>query len=85
MKNKSYIGISLVILVFGIWAIPKIMESYEDNGIVKGDRLNVVTSHKESNLVKIGPAPKFNLTNQNNETITDFVKRYTRPSRHFES
>ena len=71
MKNKSYIGISLVILVFGIWAIPKIMESYEDNGIVKGDRLNVVTSHKESNLVKIGPAPKFSLTNQHNKTITN--------------
>ena len=71
MKNKSYIGISLVILVFGIWAVPKIMKSYEDNGIVKGDRLNVVTSHKESNLVKIGPAPKFSLTDQNSKTITN--------------
>lgn len=26
MKNYSYIGISLVILVFGIWAIPKIID-----------------------------------------------------------
>lgn len=26
MKNYSYIGISLVILVFGIWAVPKIVD-----------------------------------------------------------
>ena len=71
MKNKSYIGISLVILVFGIWAVPKIIESFKNNGIVKGDRLNVVTSQKESNLVKIGPAPKFSLTDQDNNMITN--------------
>lgn len=27
MKNYSYIGISFVILVFGIWAVPKIIET----------------------------------------------------------
>lgn len=26
MKNKSYIGISFIILIFGIWAVPKIIE-----------------------------------------------------------
>ncbi|RZJ56745.1 MAG: SCO family protein, partial [Flavobacterium sp.] len=24
MKNKSYIGISFIILIFGIWAVPNI-------------------------------------------------------------
>lgn len=71
MKNKSYIGISLVILVFGIWAVPKIIKSFNENGIVKGDRLNIVDTAKESNLVKIGAAPKFSLTDQNNKTITN--------------
>lgn len=30
MKNYSYIGISLVILVFGIWAVPKVVEKFKD-------------------------------------------------------
>ena len=71
MKNKSYIGISLIILVFGILVVPTIVERIKDGDVVKGDRLNVQTSHKKSDLVKIGPAPEFSLTNQNNETISN--------------
>ena len=71
MKNKSYIGISLIILVFGILVVPTIVERIKGGDVVKGDRLNVQTSHKKSNLVKIGPAPEFSLTNQNNETISN--------------
>ena len=71
MKNKSYIGISLIILVFGILVVPKIVESIKNNDVVKSDRLNVQTNHVESDLVKIGPAPKFSLTDQNNKTITN--------------
>ncbi len=29
MKNYSYIGISLVILIFGIWAVPKIIDRFK--------------------------------------------------------
>ncbi|MBW3518222.1 SCO family protein [Flavobacterium sp. NKUCC04_CG] len=29
MKNKSYIGISFIILIFGIWAVPKIVAKFE--------------------------------------------------------
>jgi protein SCO1/2 len=71
MKNKSYIGISLIILVFGIIIVPKIVERVKNNDIVKGDRLNVQTTSVESGLVTIGPVPEFSLTNQNNETITN--------------
>lgn len=71
MKNKSYIGISLIILVFGILVVPKIVDSIKNNDVVKSDRLNVQTKHVESDLVKIGPAPKFTLTDQNNKTITN--------------
>ena len=61
LKNKSYIGISFIILIFGIYALPKIMDRIQNNDIVKGDRLDKVstTSTNTSNLVKIGPAPKF--------------------------
>ncbi len=71
MKNKSYIGISLIILVFGILVIPKIVDRVKSGDVVKGDRLNIQTSRKKSVLVKIGPAPDFSLTNQNNETISN--------------
>jgi protein SCO1/2 len=72
MKNKSYIGISFVILIFGILVIPKIVERIKNNDIVKGDRLNVVSHDKSGkNLFKIGAAPKFELTDQNNKTITN--------------
>ncbi|MFL9837176.1 SCO family protein [Flavobacterium sp. ST-75] len=54
MKNKSYIGISFIVLVFGIWAVKEIGERFS-----------------KSDLVEIGPVPSFELTDQNNKTITD--------------
>ena len=76
-KNKSYIGISFVILIFGIYAIPKIVDRIQNNDVVKGDRLDKVSGSTslDEKLVKIGPAPKFELTNQDNVKITnDFYK-----------
>jgi len=73
MKNKSYIGMAFVILVFGIFFIPKIVERIKNNDVVKGDRLNSIgdVSTAKSDLMTIGPAPKFSLTNQENKTITN--------------
>jgi protein SCO1 len=73
LKNKSYIGISFIILVFGIYAVPKIIDRIKNNEIVKGDRLDKVnnSSIKNHGLIKIGPAPKFELVNQNNVKITN--------------
>lgn len=73
LKNKSYIGISFIILIFGIYAVPKIIDRIQSNDIVKGDRLDKVsnTSTNTSNLVKIGPAPKFDLLNQDNIKVTN--------------
>lgn len=72
-KNKAYIGISFIILVFGIYAVPKIISRIQNNDIVKGGRLDKVetTAAIDGKLVKIGPAPKFELTNQNNVKITN--------------
>lgn len=75
MKNKSYIGISLIILIFGIIFIPKIIERIKKGTVVQGDRIDAVSNHKnkdvETGLVKIGPAPKFQLTNQNGKAISN--------------
>ena len=79
MKNKSYIGISFIILLFGIWAVPNIVERVKNGTVVKGDRLNRVDASEniEEKLVVIGPVPKFTLTDQNNKTIsdTDFLNK----------
>ena len=73
LKNKSYIGISFIILIFGIWAVPKIIHRIQNNDIVKGDRLDKIGSPKieDDKLVKIGPAPKFELVNQEHKKITN--------------
>ena len=72
MKNKSYIGISFIILVFGIIFIPKIIDRIKNNDVTKIDRLNTSGQSETSEdlIMKIGPAPKFSLKNQNGETIT---------------
>ena len=45
-KNKSYIGISFIILVFGIYAVPKIISRIQNNEVVKGDRLDKIEATK---------------------------------------
>jgi len=39
MKNKSYIGISFVILIFGIWAVPKIVNKLSKNTLIKFEKV----------------------------------------------
>jgi len=72
-KNKSYIGISFIILIFGIYAVPKIVERIKNNKVVQGDRLDRMKPKTidEDKLIKIGPAPKFELINQDNKKITN--------------
>jgi protein SCO1 len=72
IKNKSYIGISFIILIFGIYAIPKIIERIKNGTIVQGNGLdNVSNNGKTSNLIEVGSAPSFELTDQNNKKITN--------------
>lgn len=55
MKNKSYIGISFIVLIFGIWTVKEIKARY----------------FTKSELIEIGSAPSFILINQDNKTISD--------------
>ena len=73
LKNKSYIGISFIILIFGIYAVPKIVERINNNQIVKGERLDKVSNSSKVGvpLVKMGLAPKFELVNQDNKKISN--------------
>lgn len=74
MKNKSYIGITFIILVFGIIFIPKIIDKVKNEDIVEDNRLNKVAG-KKSDLVVFDKAPRFSLTNEEGKKITsDFYK-----------
>lgn len=65
MKNKSYIGIAFIILVFGIIFVPKIVSRIKEGKTVQNDRLSVSNGENtDETLFKIGPAPQFELTNQ---------------------
>lgn len=76
MKNSSYIGISLIILIFGIIFIPRIIERFQGNDIVKSDRLNI-PSKDAGKLVYIEQygkkkmVPNFKFVNQDGDTITN--------------
>lgn len=77
LKNKSYIGISFVILIFGIYAVPKIIDRLQGNTVVKTERLdkNNGAGVAAEGLVDIGVAPSFELTNQDKKVIgNDFYE-----------
>jgi protein SCO1/2 len=73
MKNKSYIGISFIILVFGILVVPKIIDRIQNGSVTSADRLDKVQKETLENvsLVKIGPTPHFELTDQNGQKVTN--------------
>lgn len=60
-KSYSYIGITFIILLFGIWAVPKIVANYSEP-----DLAFILDVNKEPAVV-----PDFSFTNQNGETITN--------------
>jgi protein SCO1/2 len=72
-KNKSYIGISFIILIFGIYAIPKIIDRVEDGAVVKSDRLDKDSGSgiAAESLVDVGASPTFDLINQDQKKINN--------------
>jgi protein SCO1/2 len=72
MKNKSYIGISFIILLFGIIFIPRIVDRIKNGSVVQNDRMSLSNEIvKEEGLYKVGHAPKFELTDQNKIKISN--------------
>lgn len=59
-KNYSYIGISFIILIFGIWAVPKIIKY-----LSAPDLAFVIKDEKNAKV------PDFSFTDQNEKTITN--------------
>lgn len=79
MKKKySYIGLSIVILIFGIIVIPKIVERLTNNEVVVSDRLSRKETKEEkaplSYVVLNGEkkkAPDFKFIDQHGDTISN--------------
>lgn len=78
MKNSSYIGISFIILIFGIIFVPKIIDRISRNDIVKSDRLSAKKDAGETaelpyviQYEKKKKVPDFQLINQDGDTITN--------------
>lgn len=77
--NYSYVGIALIILVFGIIFIPKIVDRIRNNDIIRNESRSDQTSEKSyvSDLafLEINGTPKkvpaFSFVNQNGKTITN--------------
>ena len=81
MKNYSYVGISLVILIFGIIFIPKIIDRISDNEVVSSDRLNQKRTLTKENsgeplsYIEIDgekkKAPEFQFIDQKGDTVSN--------------
>ncbi|HMQ43816.1 MAG TPA: SCO family protein [Mariniflexile sp.] len=78
--NYSYIGIAFIILVFGIYFVPKIVDRITNKDMVRNDggtRLSINKNKKESDLAFIEingerkKVPAFSFTNQDGKTISN--------------
>ena len=74
MKNKSYIGISFIILLFGIYAIPRIVDRIKKKDVAEESRMNKVANEAMAYLIIDGEPkkmPNFTFINQDSLSITE--------------
>ncbi len=78
MKKNSYIGLSAIILIFGIIFVPKIVDRIAKGTIVQNDRMSNIEQNygtdpisREGEMTTISKVPSFQFVNQNNDTITN--------------
>jgi len=71
-KKHSYIGVSFIILLFGIYVVRNIDRRVHQNDLVQDDRLHKVENKTGNinNLFKFNKVPVFEFTNQNGIQIT---------------
>ena len=74
MKKNSYIGISFVILIFGIWAVPKIIDRINKQDVTQDSRMNKVAKGSLAYLEIDGSPrkmPEFSFLNQDSLIISN--------------
>jgi len=84
MRKNSYIGLSFIILIFGIIVIPKIFQRLTNDDVTRGGRMHVVDGVSEErsdvlDYVRIGEedkrVPPFTFINQHGDTISNTTYR----------
>lgn len=75
MKKNSYVGISFIILVFGIIFIPKIVDRIQNGTVVDINRVGSTQSNLKDvdldEMVTLNKVPYFQFVNQVNDTISN--------------
>ena len=70
MKNKSYIGLGVIILVFSFWFLPKIFYTVSDNKTVDSNRTKSIDQSSKLSFIKLNGSsrkvPDFIFLNQDN-------------------
>ena len=70
MKNKSYIGLGVIILVFSFWFLPKIFYTINDNKTVDSNRTKSIDQSSKLSFIKLNgisrKVPDFIFLNQDN-------------------
>lgn len=77
-KKNSYLGVAIVILIFGIIFIPKIHDRIINGNTVDSNRSsdavntnNGLEGRRPGDMITISEVPAYSFTNQNNKTITN--------------
>lgn len=79
-KKKTYIGIAVIVFIFGIIVIPKIIDRLKRGEVVQNDRLNVAKLDSKENDGELSyiningkdrKVPNFEFVNQNGDTISE--------------
>lgn len=71
--NKKSIALVIVIVLFGLWSIPKIAETISQGKVVKGanlDRVDGNTKDASTKILQIGDVPQFELTSSTGEDFS---------------
>lgn len=81
-KKNSYLGLSLIILVFAVIFIPRIHDRIVNGATIENSRMSnnrtnydETSSRSEGDMIVISKVPNFTFVNQDNDTITqDYYK-----------
>lgn len=73
-RKNSYIGISFIILIFGIYVVRNLDDRISNETLIDNNRLNSTQKNNEDNLSQLfvyDKVPPFEFINQNGETINN--------------
>ena len=75
MKNKKYIGLLVIIVVFTIWFVPKIKNRVESSRVVDSNRTEEISQSSKLSFIKLNgesrKVPEFIFKNQDNRFISN--------------